>query len=114
MRRLPGRGLAAARRWRKRARKRAMSARKRSAIARKRTTGARKQVARRLVAVRRANEAFPWLLALDLLGWRDTPRDRVINTLREAHADKRGAYLLDGAFAARRPPVREADKLGVK
>jgi hypothetical protein len=53
--------------------------------------------------LRRANRKLPVLLLLDLLPWRDTPRDRLLNAPLKVRSAHRGRHLLEGLFAHRRP-----------
>jgi hypothetical protein len=52
---------------------------------------------------RRANDRFATLLALDLLPWRDSPRDRLLSASLERRAEILGPYALERALRRRRP-----------
>jgi hypothetical protein len=63
----------------------------------------RRRVSKWYRRLRRANDEFGALLLLDLLRWRETPRDRMLNALLVRRSSRLGRHTLESAFQHRRP-----------
>ena len=64
--------------------------------------------------MRRANRELAALLLLDVLRWRETPRDRLINALLIRRSRRYGPHMLESVFARRRPgrePAKSSARL---